>query len=147
MTVHCYAGNMMQSEGLTKLQLYKVIKKCIFSKMDTGVISPERAKEILSDVHSNIVKMDSPDMLLNFCHDLASRYAELQSVEASIEAGQHEALGDELVSCLDALMDTDAMMVVEDVLSYHQSVKEDANETLKYLQRQYPGEYERYCKK
>lgn len=136
-----------QESSLTKLHLYRTVKKCIFSKMDSGVISADRAEEILSYVQKHIVQKSTSSMLLDFCHDLALRYPELQSVEMNIQTRQHEALSMELLSCLDELMDADAMAIIEDVLSYHNSIQEDASKTLEYLQRRYPAEYEHHCKK
>src|SRR3989338_11283628 len=86
---------------IKKLQLWQAVKKAVFAKMDSDVISPERADEILGNIKPKIAEIISPEQAKEFYLALPQMYAELAPVTHKFEIQEAEALEQVLALLLD----------------------------------------------
>ena len=82
---------------LTKLEIYRVCKNDIFAQMDSSIITPERADEILGYIKEQFTQIETPEQAKEFYIYIAKKFSELRGVERKFKTQEQEKI-DMLIS-------------------------------------------------
>ena len=70
---------------ITRLRIFQEARKHVFQKMDSDVITPERADEILSHVKDNVLEIETFDEAKEFYMSIPEKYPELRPMKSAFE--------------------------------------------------------------
>ncbi|MBU0668231.1 hypothetical protein KJ951_03790 [Patescibacteria group bacterium] len=123
-----------------KLQLWRAIKKEIFTKMDNNIITPERADEILANIKEKIVEVNTPEQVRQFYLALPRVYPELSPVTRKFESQKAEILDKLFTLLLDEIIKKGEIELAGELCEEMQNSK-NHNKLTRELQKRYPVEF------
>ncbi len=77
---------------ITKLRLFREVKKVIFAQMDNDIITPERAEKVLDYVKKYVVNINTPEKAKQFYLHLGEKFTELKGVKHKFEIEEEEKI-------------------------------------------------------
>lgn len=91
--------------SITKLKLFREVKKIIFTKMDSNKITTERAEEILNYIKKHLSNIDNPQEIKNFYIYLGENFSELNILKNKIKIAEKEKIDQIFSLFLDKFME------------------------------------------
>jgi len=89
---------------LTKLRIYREVKKAVFNQMDRGVMSPDKAEVVLNYIKKNVVHVTTPEISVKFYKIIAKKFPELRGVEIKLDLETEEKVEEVIRQLVDRLM-------------------------------------------
>lgn len=131
---------------ITKLRIYREVKRIIFYQMDSKIISPDRAEEVLKYVKENVVKVNRPDEARAFYKSLWDMFVELQWLKKMFEKEEEEKIDKIFSFLLDEFMESGNIDLANEIMEQ----MNDSNNNdifLEQLKNKYPIEMQKSMKK
>lgn len=131
---------------ITKLRLFREVKKDIFVKMDSDAITPERAEEILEYVKKYVVDIETPEVAKQFYLHLGEKFAELSGVKQKFEMEEEEKIDQVFTLIIDEFMQRGNMDLASEIMEQMNESK-PTKIFLEKLKANYPIEFQKVLKK
>ncbi len=131
---------------ITKLKLFREVKKVIFSQMDNDKITPERAEEILDYVKKYVIDIETPEKAKQFYLHLGEKFKELYSVKLKFEIEEEEKIEKVFSLLLDEFIEKGNMDLANEIM---EQMNETKNQQifLEKLKINYPIEFQKVIQK
>lgn len=131
---------------ITKLRLFREVKKIIFAKMDSDKITPERAEEILDYVKKYVVAIEAPEKAKQFYIHLGEKFSELKEIKQKFEIEEEEKIDQFFSLIIDELMEKGNMDLASEIM---EQMNETQNQQvyLEKLKTNYPIEFQKALEK
>lgn len=131
---------------ITKLRLFREVKKVIFSQMDNDVIIPERAEEVLDYVKKYVVNINTPEKAKQFYIHLGEKFDELKGVKHKFEIEEEEKIDQIFSLLLDEFMEKGNMDLASEIMEQMNEAK-NSQIYLEKLKTNYPIEFQKALEK
>ena len=131
---------------ITKLRLFREVKKVIFTQMDSDKITPERAEEILDYVKKYVVDIETPQKAKQFYLHLGEKFRELAGVKHKFEIEEEEKIDQVFSLLLDEFMEKGNMDLAGEIMEQMKEAKNQQN-YLEKLKTNYPIEFKKALEK
>jgi hypothetical protein len=131
---------------ITKLRLFRAVKKVIFFQMDKDIITAERAEEILDYVKKHVVNVNTPEKAKQFYIYLGEMFEELKGVKHKFEIEEKEKIDQVFSLLLDEFMEKGNMDLASEIMEQINEAK-NSKEYLEKLKTNYPIEFQKALEK
>lgn len=131
---------------VNRLQVWRAIKNEVFGKMGNGMISAERADEILAKIKREIAEVKSPEQAKQFYLALPQIYPELSAVTHKFRIQEAEAL-DKLLTLLLSNIEEKGDSNLAGDFTEKISASEDYIRLFQEMEKKYPAEFQSCLKK
>jgi predicted transcriptional regulator len=131
---------------ITKLKLFREVKKVIFFQMDNDEVTPERAEEILDYVKKYVIDIETPEKAKQFYLHLGEKFKELYSVKLKFEIEEEEKIEKVFSLLLDEFIEKGNMDLANEIM---EQMNETKNQQifLEKLKINYPIEFQKVIQK
>ncbi|NVP18174.1 hypothetical protein HUU51_05655 [Candidatus Gracilibacteria bacterium] len=131
---------------ITKLRLFREVKKVIFVQMDSDKITPERAEEILDYVKKYVVDIETPEKAKQFYLHLGEKFSELKEIKQKFEIEEEEKIDQVFSLLVDEFMEKGNMDLASEIMNQMNEAK-NQQIYLEKLKTNYPIEFQRALEK
>lgn len=131
---------------ITKLRIFREVKKIIFTKMDSDKITPERAEEILDYVKKYVVDIETPERAKQFYLHLGEKFDELKEIKQKFEIEEEEKIDQVFSLLIDEFMEKGNMDLASEIMEQMNEVK-NGKIYLEKLKTNHPIEFQKALKK
>jgi hypothetical protein len=132
--------------SITKLKLFREVKKIIFTKMDSNKITTERAEEILNYIKKHLSNIDNPQEIKNFYIYLGENFSELNILKNKIKIAEKEKIDQIFSLFLDKFMEKWNIDLVKKIMEEMEESK-NTQTYLEKLKKDYPVEFQNILEK
>ncbi len=101
---------------ITRLRLFQEARKHVFKKMDSNVITPERADEILSFVKDSVFKIKTFEEAKNFYISIPEKFPELKPMKSTFEKEEGEKIDKVLVLFVEFILEKGDFDLAEKIM-------------------------------
>jgi hypothetical protein len=131
---------------ITKLRLFREVKKVIHSMMDKKEILLDRAEEIMNYVKKYIKNINSPKKAKQFYLHLGEKFEELKGVKHKFEIEEEEKIDQVFSLLLDEFMEKGNMDLASEIME-QMNESENTQLYLEKLKQNYPIEFQKALEK
>jgi len=131
---------------ITKLRLFREVKKVIFAQMDSDKITPERAEEILDYVKKYVVDIETPEKAKQFYLHLGEKFEELKGVKHKFEIEEEEKIDQVFSLLLDEFMEKGNIDLAGEIMEQINKSQNQQN-CLEKLKQNYPIKFQKALEK
>jgi hypothetical protein len=121
--------------SLSKLKLFKEIKKVVLFKMDRNIITPERADEIFVFVKKSIMPLENRDEMRNYPETLLAEFPELHPVVIKLDFEEREHIDKVLALFVESIFEKGdfdlAEVIFEEIQRFHEGKGKDVEDIRK----------------
>ncbi len=128
---------------ITRLRLFQEARKHVFKKMDSDIITPERADEILTYVKENVLKIKTFQEAKNFYMTIAEKYPELKAMKSTFQKEEGEKIDKVLVLFVEFVLTKGNFDLAEKILHEVNEFHGKHNINITDIRKQYPEEFEK----
>ena len=131
---------------ITKLKLFRAVRKIILGKMNRDEIIPKRAGEILEYVKKRVVKIASPTDAKQLYLHLEEKFPEFKGLKEKFDAEEKEKIDQAFSFLVDVFIDKGNIDLASELMDQMCDSEEQA-EYLKKIKARYPIEFQESIKK
>lgn len=125
---------------ITKLRLFREVKKVIFAQMDSDKITPERAEEILDYVKKYVVDIETPEKAKQFYLHLGEKFRELEEIVFHFNFEEKEKFNKVFAYLLNEFILSNNTELANEIMDQIRETK-DQQTYLEDLKKRYPIEF------
>ena len=126
---------------ITKLNLYREIKKVVFQLLDKGKITAERGNEIHVFIKKKLSTINSQQEIRNFYKRMGNKYPELTSIKLKIERKEQEEIHEELARLVKNVMEKGNLELAERIMEEIEEMERGKEKTIEALAKKFPEEF------
>ena len=121
--------------SLSKLKLFREAKKVVLKRMDSDVITPERAEEIFNFLKETILQLKDWNQMRAYPELLANTYPELKPVAIKLEFEEREHIDKVLALFVESIVEKGdfdlASKIIDQVHEFNETKGGDIEEIRK----------------
>ncbi len=128
----------IKKNTLTKSKIYQEIRKIVYTKLNNGVITKNKANEIIDYIQNSKIKINSKKEGEKFAYKLKKLYPELETLIQKIEKEKDENKEKILAEILEEIIAKNDFDFLESILIDKDKVEKDQDELIQKIIKKYP---------
>lgn len=127
---------------VTKLRLFREVKKVAFSLMESGSMKPERGDEIFNYLDHYMPDINTPENSKQFYTHLSKTFPELKRLKEKFEMEEDEKVSRVLNTLVDMFMERGNVELANEIMTEIQGEEETMGRTIEKVIQNYPQDFE-----